>query len=74
MAAVGPVKAPVELFHADEANLQVTQTEICFQSKIPFLGSVVEGETIQDLTASFIFGYLNVSLQGVNDSITVSSA
>ena len=54
MAAVGSVKDPVELFHADEATLQVTQTEICFQCKIPFLGSIRRGETIQDSTANLL--------------------
>ena len=60
VATVDPVRAPVELFHADEATLQVAQTEICFQSKIPFLGSIRKGETIQDSTANLLFGYLNI--------------
>ena len=41
MAALGPVQAPVELFHAVEATLQVAQIEICFQSKITFLRSML---------------------------------
>ena len=60
MAAVGPVQAPVELFRADETTLQVAQTKFCFQSKIPFLGSIRRGEAIQDSTASILFGYLSI--------------
>ena len=60
MAAVCPVRAPVELFHADEATLQFAQTEICSQSKISFLGSIRRGETIQDFTANLLFGYLDI--------------
>ena len=40
MAAVGPVQAPVDLFYADEATLQVIQTGICLQRKFPFLGGI----------------------------------
>ena len=36
MAAVGPVQAPVEIFHMDEATLQVTQTETCSNAKFLF--------------------------------------
>ena len=60
MAAVGPVQAPGELFHADEATLQFGQTEICSQSKISFLGGIRWGETIQDSTANLLLGYPNV--------------
>ena len=60
MAAVGPVRAPVELFHADEATLQIAQTEICSQIKNLFRGSIRRGETIQDSTASLLFCYLNI--------------
>ena len=59
MAAVGPVKAPVELFHADETTLPVAQTEIHFQSKVPFLGNISRGETIQNPTANRLLGDLN---------------
>ena len=60
MAAVGPVRASVELFHADEATLQFTQTEFYSQSKVSFLGSILRGETIQALTANFLSVYLNI--------------
>ena len=60
MAAVGPVRAPVELFHTDEATLQFGQTEICSLSKISCLGSICGGDTIQDSTANLLLGYLNV--------------
>ena len=60
MVAVGLVQAPVELSHVNEATLQVTQTEVFFQSKIPFLGSIRRGETVQDSTANLLFGYLNI--------------
>ena len=60
MTSVGSVHAPVELFHADEATLQVTQTEICFQRKIAFLGSIGGGKTLQKSAAHFLLGYLNI--------------
>ena len=59
-AAVGPVRAPFELFHADEATLQFAQTEICPQSKIMFLGSIRKVEVVPDSTAYLLFGYLNI--------------
>ena len=59
-AAVGPVRAPVELFHADEVTLQFTQTEICSQSKVSFLGSIRREDTILDLTANLLSGNLNI--------------
>ena len=62
MAAVGAVRAPVELFHADEATLQFGQTEICSQSNILFLGSIRGGETIQDSTANLLLCCLNVAI------------
>ena len=65
MAAVSPIRAPVELFHADEANLQVAQTVLCSQSRIPFLESIRRGETIQDSTANLLFGYLNIVIMYV---------
>ena len=43
MAAVGPVRALAEILHANEATLQVAQTEICSQSKNSFLGSIRRG-------------------------------
>ena len=67
MPAVGPLHAPDELFHADEATLQVTQSKICFQSEIPFLEGISEGETILDSTPNFFFGYLNISISDVED-------
>ena len=60
MAAVGPVRALVELLHADETTLQFGQTKICSQSKIYFLGSIRRGETIQDSTGNILFRYLNI--------------
>ena len=54
MAAVVSVQAPVERFHVDETTLQVTQTEICFQRKVPFLGSMGGGEIIQNPTANIL--------------------
>ena len=60
MAAVGPIRAPVELFHADGAILQFTQTETCSQSKVSFLGSIRSGETIQASTANLLLGYLKI--------------
>ena len=59
MAAVGPVRALVELFHADEATLQFDQTEICSQNNFSFLASIRGGET-QDSTANLLLGHLNV--------------
>ena len=59
-AAVGPVRAPFELFHADEATLQFAQTKICPQSKISFLGSIRRVEVVPDSTAYLLFGYLNI--------------
>ena len=46
MAAVGPVRAPVELFHADETTLQFAQIEICPRSKVSFLGSIRREEVV----------------------------
>ena len=46
MAAVGPVRAPVELFHADETTLQFAQIEICPRSKVSFLGSIRRDEVV----------------------------
>ena len=66
MTAVGPVRAPVELFRADEATLQFTQTAICSQSKVLFLGSILRGETIQDSTANLLFVYLNIVIMYVD--------
>ena len=65
MTAVGPVRAPVELFRADEATLQFTQTAICSQSKVSFLGSILRGKTIQDSTANLLFVYLDIVIMYV---------
>ena len=46
MTAVGPVRALAEILHADEATLQVAQTEIRYQSKSSFLGSIRRGDVI----------------------------
>ena len=46
MTAVGPVRALAEIFHADDATLQVAQTEICSQSINSFLGSIRKGDAI----------------------------
>ena len=47
MAAVGPVRAPVELFHADETTLQFAQIEICPRSKVSFLGNIRRDESFK---------------------------
>ena len=60
MAAVGPVRAPVELLHANETTLQFGQSKILFQSKISLLRSIRRGETIQNSPANLLFRYLNV--------------
>ena len=60
MAAIGPARAPVELFHADEATLQFAQTETRSHSKISFLGSIRRGGTIQNSTTNILLGYLNI--------------
>ena len=59
IAAVGSVQATAEFFHADEATLQISKSYICFQCKIPFLGSMRRGETIQDSMANLLLGDLN---------------
>ena len=60
MAAVGPVRALVELLRANETTLQLGLTEICLQCKVSLLGSIQEGETIQDSAANLLFRYLNI--------------
>ena len=60
MAAVGPVRAPVELLHANETTLHFGYSKICFQSKISLLESARGGETIQNSAANLLFRYLNV--------------
>ena len=60
MAALGPVRAPVKLLHANETILQFGLRKICFQSKISLLESIRGGETIQNIAANLLIRYFNV--------------
>ena len=60
MVAVGPVRAPVKLLHANESTLQFGWRKICFQRKISLLGSIRGGEAIQNSAADLLIGYLDV--------------
>ena len=49
MVAVGPVRAPVKLLHANETILQFGYRKICLQSKISLLGSIRGGRPFKIL-------------------------